>query len=117
MVKIAEDRRWGTPYWGFHWVVDFLIRRIADAEAIDQLRLIDELNLPAVVVDDFSPEVQLRMLESIADQMWPEFEAQFPDLAGKDDIKEWVMELVRLARDELLARANPSLRDSDPRFT
>lgn len=68
-VAITRDDRWSVPSWAFHWVVEYLIDHVDDADVVNRLQEIEELNLGWLGLDDFSGEQRQKILHILQEEI------------------------------------------------
>ncbi|MDQ3402196.1 MAG: hypothetical protein M3548_02230 [Actinomycetota bacterium] len=93
-IWITKHARWPVNNSLYHWVLDFLIDRADDADALADLEEIRDENLGVVVVDDFPPAVRADMIAALRDDLVRDAEGRLPG----DDWAEYREELGKLAQ-------------------
>lgn len=73
-VAITRDDLWSVAYWAFHWVVEYLIDHVDDADIVSRLREIEDNNLGWVGLDDFSVEQRQKILPILQHEIVPDAE-------------------------------------------
>ncbi|MBC6451731.1 hypothetical protein [Actinokineospora xionganensis] len=92
-IWITRQLRWPVNDSLYNWVLDFLIDRTADADALAELEEVRDENLGVVVVEDFPQAVRAAMVAAIRDDLVPEAEKRLPG----DEWAEFRDELSKLA--------------------
>lgn len=106
-IWITRQLRWPTNDSLYNWVLDFLIGRTADADALAELEEIRDENLGVVVVEDFPTPVRIAMVEAIRDDLVRDAESRLPG----DEWAEYREALGELS--DLAARDRPGKAQVD----
>ena len=89
----------------YHWVLDFLIHRVADPQLAAALREIDSLNLGWVGLDDFDKYQREELLDLLANELVPDAEARLvPEKANHHEWIDVIRPLQAMARKQIGAR-------------
>jgi hypothetical protein len=105
-IFLSRTRGWSASSWAYRQVVDFLIEHVGDPGAVDQLRFIEDMNFGAVNFDEFTDDIQMRMLDLLASQLLPTFEAEFSGAEEyRTGIKKVMTDLASMAKEEVGERS------------
>lgn len=98
-IAITRDDRWSVASWAFHWVVQYLIDHIDDADAVRRLREIEEYNLGWVGLDDFSEQQRRKILHLLQQEIVPDAEQRLlPQDPARERAISTIRELADMAR-------------------
>jgi hypothetical protein len=100
-VAITRDDLWSVAYWAFHWVVDYLIDHVGDADIVSRLREIEDNNLGWVGLDDFSVEQRQKILPILQHEIVPDAERR---LVPQDPDRERAISVIRELADMARSR-------------
>jgi hypothetical protein len=81
----------------FDWTLEFLMHRLSDKNAVEQLREIVDNNLGSLWVSDFPPQTQREIVEALRRDLIAAGERELPDGDGKAETLHHLQELVDLA--------------------
>ena len=100
-IAITQDDRWSVASWAFHWVIQYLIDHVDDADAVRRLREIEEYNLGWVGLDDFSEQQRRKILHFLQQEIVSEAEQR---LLPQDVARERAISIIRDLADMARSR-------------
>ena len=104
-IAITRADRWSVSNWAYHWVLDFLIRRVTDPKLAATLSEIDDLNLGWVQLVDFDKPQREELLDLLANELVPDAEARLvPENANREEWIDVIRPLQEIARNQIAAR-------------
>jgi hypothetical protein len=98
-VAISPDVRWSAAGWLFDWTVEFLSKRVTNAEVAGNLREILNENLGWLSLDDYGPQAGAELREIIERQLLAAADEQLPQtVPNRPGVIELLQELVNDVR-------------------
>jgi hypothetical protein len=78
LVTLTQDTTWEANNTQFNWVLDFLVRSVADSELRKELQHIDALNLKHIDLTQLRPEWQQELRNALHTQLISDAERHLP---------------------------------------
>jgi hypothetical protein len=106
-IVIASEQIWMASNSPFRWVVDYLLEKLGDGTAKDEIKSVADHGFDTLDLDNadqFTPTDRVEILRVLRDHLVADAERRLPsDLGGRDEYLRTLAELAEQAGRQLSA--------------